>query len=749
MVDKMEHQDFQTQQQPTGPAAVDVSQHYNGDTGWFKGLHYHNPTLRDVEKIGPLAPAEQYFHRDVLKRETYRPRDLARYISPTFGKPYRMLVQAADGPNTQPPGEWRRRSVGGNAPTLLRVACWAIRMGTNNDKIENIALAVGKSILVVPAVLFLVSWPLSNGPGAARSQYLGFPNRCYEYPKHALNSLDAAPNVLTKVNGQQSSDSDKEYEIQGEQKRLIRPRALVVYREGVWHIVDDGSYTGLYIFISFAAAQYQCPDPTSEDPDATMLDAQTLDFRARRLCEQLGVEAYWCDYHCRAIDQPEATDDVHRFCDVVRGAHQICIVLPDPSPNALIFFGQRLWCLPEVLLSRNHKVMLCTPGSQSLKNVDATESVDIMEMVHRGWAYRTLPDQRIEHDPKIEETFRLLAEHYTGTLTLSRLELIQIGLTALRSRQWREFQRGDIAYALMTLMAKRPRMDPSDSELQALARLSLANDSDRIVERMICMDQPRMPGNVGWFNTSDDLGASLWDIEPLCQVAGVCHDGSLIVDGCHGISIRWKDIPRIAFRVRDTWKKLWALYAIRSGPLWFITGAVLCGIQSLRGTGALLLVIGLLLLIASPWAITVLYGGKVWGATPWLVGFEGTLPLEDIEHMTFGNTIGRFSYTPSSGPYCSKMLHERIGADPSVNFANLPPGHRLFTLIDTGTMTVTVFAAARPPSVALLCGKEGGMLRAVLCSYERATNSLQKECVLRMETPMWDQSVLMGWTKLS
>lgn len=64
-------------------------------------------------------------------------------------------------------------------------------------------------------------------------------------------------------------------------------------------------------------------------------------------------------------------------------------------------------------------------------------------------------------------------------------------------------------------------------------------------------------------------------------------------------------------------------------------------------------------------------------------------------------------------------------------------------------MTVTVFAAARPPSVALICGKEGGMLRAVLCSFERETNSLKKECVLRMETPMWNQSDLMGWVKLS
>ena len=41
------------------------------------------------------------------------------------------------------------------------------------------------------------------------------------------------------------------------------------------------------------------------------------------------------------------------------------------------------------------------------------------------------------------------------------------------------------------------------------------------------------------------------------------------------------------------------------------------------------------------------------------------------------------------------------------------------------------------------------MLRAVLCSYERSTNALQKECVLRMETPIWDQSDLMGWVKLS
>jgi hypothetical protein len=64
-------------------------------------------------------------------------------------------------------------------------------------------------------------------------------------------------------------------------------------------------------------------------------------------------------------------------------------------------------------------------------------------------------------------------------------------------------------------------------------------------------------------------------------------------------------------------------------------------------------------------------------------------------------------------------------------------------------MTVSIFSSERPPSVALICGKEGGMLRVVLCSYERSTNCLYKESVLRMETPMLDKSSLLGWIKVA
>lgn len=115
-----------------------------------------------------------------------------------------------------------------------------------------------------------------------------------------------------------------------------------------------------------------------------------------------------------------------------------------------------------------------------------------------------------------------------------------------------------------------------------------------------------------------------------------------------------------------------------------------------------------------------------------------------------------FSYAPISSSISERDPKKRIGRGPAFiehpgsnpNPPVLPKDHRLFTLIDTGTMTVTVFSAARPPSVALICGKEGGMLRVVLCSFEESRNCLHKETVLKLETPMMDQARRHTWLKL-
>jgi len=59
---------------------------------------------------------------------------------------------------------------------------------------------------------------------------------------------------------------------------------------------------------------------------------------------------------------------------------------------------------------------------------------------------------------------------------------------------------------------------------------------------------------------------------------------------------------------------------------------------------------------------------------------------------------------------------------------------KIFTLIDTYTMEVTIFEAARPPIAILICGSEGGMKRAVGVSYDWSTETLYRETVLRVPT---------------
>jgi hypothetical protein len=61
-----------------------------------------------------------------------------------------------------------------------------------------------------------------------------------------------------------------------------------------------------------------------------------------------------------------------------------------------------------------------------------------------------------------------------------------------------------------------------------------------------------------------------------------------------------------------------------------------------------------------------------------------------------------------------------------------PGTMRVFTLVDTHTMTVTMFEAARPQIAALLFGMESGMQRAIACSYQWATGICYRENVLRM-----------------
>ncbi|KAJ9637845.1 hypothetical protein H2199_007340, partial [Coniosporium tulheliwenetii] len=117
-----------------------------------------------------------------------------------------------------------------------------------------------------------------------------------------------------------------------------------------------------------------------------------------------------------------------------------------------------------------------------------------------------------------------------------------------------------------------------------------------------------------------------------------------------------------------------------------------------------------------------------------------SMPIEQIERKMFGNYISRLSYAPSSSVYYRRDGKERIGARPHVD-QPLSEGQSLLTLVDTGSKTVTLFSAKRPPSVALICGKERGMLRALLCVYDQPSIAYVRQSVIRMETPTLTQLV--------
>lgn len=63
-------------------------------------------------------------------------------------------------------------------------------------------------------------------------------------------------------------------------------------------------------------------------------------------------------------------------------------------------------------------------------------------------------------------------------------------------------------------------------------------------------------------------------------------------------------------------------------------------------------------------------------------------------------------------------------------------------------MTATIFLAARPPVSFILAGSEGGMQRAIGCSYDWTTGTLYRETVLRMPTPIQDSMTRIHRAKI-
>lgn len=439
----------------------------------------------------------------------------------------------------------------------------------------------------------------SSGQERNGGRYDAFPYKSYGYPKAARNVFE---NDSLTLSGRRISQSTNP-----EVKRALRPRYLCVLVEddvidrikvSEWEAANPGRPLD-YVFIAYTADQF------SHDSDA---DITVLHEIAKRATRDVGLNAYWVGCSCMP-DEDEIEQDVYRISDVIRGAHSLIIAvgpsnkeLTPSFDSQLDQWGKRMWTWPEVLLS---------PGS-SIK-VYSRESKDIVTIAKRQFAQTVWKDAEVS---------RQLIDHYEGSIVLGRLELVTLALECLHGRQTNQHLPGDKSYALMGLMRLRPKVDGSDSEFQAFARLSLANDSDLLLERLIST-LPKDPGQ-HWSCMDDAWDAKLWDIYPTCQIAGIGADDTVVVDGLRGANVRWKSFEVVRAMVRANWTRTLALFLQHSAPLFFYISigllaagnAVRSANKSLGDTytliGVIFIIYSLIAIIGAPYFVKLLYGGKFW-----------------------------------------------------------------------------------------------------------------------------------------
>ncbi|KAI0134296.1 hypothetical protein BJ170DRAFT_679200 [Xylariales sp. AK1849] len=742
-----------------------LSNQFNGKRGW-NGHFFQKPQRPDLEHQDHAVLSEadyggalkkdkdgKFEYRNQFGQKSSKYSDVAVYLSPTNYTPRRLLVQSTDYvlQNQAASGDWRRRKLSGDVPSALTLAEWSLRPFQKKGWWRKIDGSLRLLLVSVPLQLCLAfpgsdSWNDEDAMGT----YTDFPGYHWQWPKHAINPLDRKPVNDNALHGLQPPSS---------RQRMIRPRQLVVQQpDGSWKVDAAAPRNLKYVFISYADKAF-----------GTEGGRRLIQDMAATVTREAGCKAYWLDFRCRAPQPGDLLDsDVYRMCDVIRGCSRVVVMLPDTRVESKKNWGARMWTMPEALLAPGDLIFFCTPDGDGHK----TDSLTLIEMTSEVW------DDPVGSEEDGGST-RLLAEHYSGELTLSRLELFAAALDALGYRSehnYTFFTVNDITYALMGLLHYRIKRDNTDSAFQSLAQLSLGNDTDQIIERMVSL-HPR-PG-LGSFNPFRSLAREdlfhthLWDIQPTCQVVGVAHENNtVLLDSCRAMHIRWKGFPRMVVARDFGFRKLLATVLVTAGTWWFLQGVSLAIyyapfystqtdsklIHILEWMVAGYAFVAVLLSIFGPYSVRRLYGGQVLQSTSNLVAFEGVMPIAKLERLVFGNNNSRLSYEASSTPYGEEYRNPdlRVGVEPDwvsdqrpePEKIMLPPGHKLFTLVDTGELSVSIFSAERPPTVALLCGREGGMLRAVLCSWQFENDCLYKETVIRMPSSVWDAATPKGWLKV-
>ncbi|KAG1872227.1 hypothetical protein F4604DRAFT_1892597 [Suillus subluteus] len=445
----------------------------------------------------------------------------------------------------------------------------------------------------------------------------------------------------------------------------LYPQLLIIHNpiQNEWVPCADHD---IIIHTKFIAISFYSSDAYDKfDPDPEAKKAQFIEEK---------YDVYWLDLECVAKTQPEKNRDVYCMADVYRGAEMTLIMLG--------------------------------------------KSVDGEKKCWRGWGEQVTPlslFQLANLAYTNYSTEQAIINTYSGKDPLERLER----LTLLKSAIW---QRGSSAlapgvapppskldmigetpvtdgaykaehvYALMGFFEHRIYPNRFEGDLHALVRLSMVNDNDRIVEWMVSMLPSTITKEmVCWYSDNDIYGAKLWDILPEIQVAW------------------WKDFPEVMFVSPDLLKR--TIISFVPYLLWPIIIAGLVG-------DITLVVIGVFLLIISPWLFVYSQSGRILDAQPWLIGVKGVISITEAEKHLYGATtkkhFPRMNFTLSRSQFSlAEQGTKRKGLPTQYGEAkkaeSRPDVGHIYTLIDTCSSTMYYFRVERPPT-------EGGLGRFVLCS---------------------------------
>ncbi|KAG0700178.1 hypothetical protein DFH29DRAFT_983184 [Suillus ampliporus] len=479
----------------------------------------------------------------------------------------------------------------------------------------------------------------------------------------------------------------------------------------------------------FIAISYRAVDAFTRGPDMEQEKAQFKDeVRAAVLGQKF--DAYWLDLECVGETPSEKSLDLYCMADVYRGARVTLIMLGRAASGeneCWRGWGERVWTMPEALLSPH----LC----YKFRDREEVTPLSLFELANLAY---TNYDK--EH---------AIINAYSGKDPLERLERLMLLKSAIFRRATAALAansapppppklgmieentitsgayRAERVYALMGFFEHRIQPNRFEDEPHALVRLSMANDNDRIAERMVSMLPKIITKTVCWYADDDLYQANLWDILPEIQVAGITESGALVVDGCRAAAIRWKDFPEIAFETTDSLRRTMIGFILYLSLPCLIIGIGIFSIT--RAGGITLIVIGLVLLFLSPQLFVFSQSGRVITAQPWLIGVKGVVSIKEVERHLYGGARGHFprmNYTPSGSEYSRPERGKvREGSNKQEDDAKRaesgPDAGHVFTLIDTYSSTMYYFHAERPPTVCIFTGREGGLGRFVLCSEKQ------------------------------